>query len=181
MVINFTLTEKENKSKTLMIINTNMQPRIKQLTQKKLIGIKLSMSLANNKTSELWRLFMSRRKEIQNHLSSDLFSIRVYTHPSDLINFSKEHEKWAAVEVSDFNSIPLGMNTFILESGSYAVFDYKGSSTDSHIYQYIYGTWLPASIYELDSKPHFEILGEKYKNNDPDSEEEIWIPIKLKA
>jgi hypothetical protein len=24
------------------------------------------------------------------------------------------------------------------------------------------------------------LLGEKYKNNDPDSEEEIWIPIRKK-
>jgi len=27
---------------------------------------------------------------------------------------------------------------------------------------------------------HFELLGEKYKNNHPDSEEEVWIPIKEK-
>lgn len=31
----------------------------------------------------------------------------------------------------------------------------------------------------VEYKPnHFEILGEKYKNNDPLSEEDIWIPIK---
>jgi AraC family transcriptional regulator len=29
----------------------------------------------------------------------------------------------------------------------------------------------------LDDRPHFEVLGEKYKNNDPTSEKEIWIPI----
>ncbi|MFM9945765.1 MAG: GyrI-like domain-containing protein, partial [Bacteroidia bacterium] len=44
----------------------------------------------------------------------------------------------------------------------------------------IYGTWIPNSEYNLDNRPHFEILGEKYKNNHPDSEEEIWIPIKPK-
>jgi hypothetical protein len=26
-----------------------------------------------------------------------------------------------------------------------------------------------------------KILGEKYKNESPDSEEELWIPIKLKS
>jgi AraC family transcriptional regulator len=26
-----------------------------------------------------------------------------------------------------------------------------------------------------DDRPHFEILGDKYKNDHPDSEEEIWI------
>jgi len=29
--------------------------------------------------------------------------------------------------------------------------------------------------------PRIEILGEKYRNNDPDSEEEIWIPVKAKT
>jgi AraC family transcriptional regulator len=38
--------------------------------------------------------------------------------------------------------------------------------------------WLPASGYELDDRPHFEILGERYKNNDPDSEEELWFPVR---
>jgi len=33
----------------------------------------------------------------------------------------------------------------------------------------------------LDNRPHFEVLGEKYKNGDPESEEEIWIPVKEKA
>jgi AraC family transcriptional regulator len=47
-------------------------------------------------------------------------------------------------------------------------------------FQYIFGTWLPNSEYVLDNRPHFEILGEKYKNDDPTSEEEIWIPIKAK-
>jgi AraC family transcriptional regulator len=39
---------------------------------------------------------------------------------------------------------------------------------------------LPNLGYTLDDRAHFEVLGEKYKNNDPLSEEEIWIPIKKK-
>jgi AraC family transcriptional regulator len=42
------------------------------------------------------------------------------------------------------------------------------------------GTWLPGSDFVLDTRPHFEVLGDQYKNNDTTSEEEIWIPIKLK-
>lgn len=48
------------------------------------------------------------------------------------------------------------------------------------IFEYIFVEWLPDTIYELDNRPHFEILGEKYKNNDPDSEEDLWIPIRDK-
>ena len=72
------------------------------------------------------------------------------------------------------------MESFVLEGGLYAVFDYKGLNTDNKIFLYIFRDWLPASEYELDDRPQFEVLGENYKNNDPDSQEEIWIPVKLK-
>ena len=45
-------------------------------------------------------------------------------------------------------------------------------------YQYIFQTWLPVSGYRLDDRPHFAVMGEKYKKEDPDSEEEIWVPVK---
>jgi AraC family transcriptional regulator len=71
------------------------------------------------------------------------------------------------------------METFTLKAGLYAVFLHKGAAvTATETFQHIFGIWLPKSEYILDNRPHFEILGEKYKNNDPSSEEEIWIPIK---
>ena len=159
-----------------------MQPRIEILKEKKLIGIKLTMSLTENKTGELWRGFVPRIKEITNRTTNELISMQVYD-PTYYINFNpnKAFEKWATAEVKDFNHVPNNMESFTLTGGQYAVFDYKGSSNDPSIFQYIFTTWLPNSVYGLDNKPHFEILGEKYKNNDPNSEEEIWIPIKMKA
>jgi AraC family transcriptional regulator len=161
----------------------DLQPRIELLTPKKLIGKRQTMSLADNQTGSLWKSFMVRRKEIKNTLSNHLFSIQVYPASFDF-SFSNPHaefEKWAAIEVADFNTVPPEMETLILPGGLYVVFQYKGLSTDPAIFEYIYESWLPNSIeYELDSRPHFEILGEKYKNNDPDSEEEIWIPVQKK-
>ncbi len=154
-----------------------MQPRIEILSAKKLVGKRLKMSLAENRTFELWRNFMPRRKEIKNNLTADLFSMQVYEEIL-VYNPIAIFEKWAAVEVSDFEHIPEGMESYILAGGKYAVFQQKGHSTD--VFQYIFGTWLPNSDYELDNREHFELLGEKYKNNDPNSEEEIWIPIKEK-
>ena len=157
-------------------------PEIRNLKEKKLIGKRISMSFADNKTSELWRSFMPLRKEIKNPVSNDLFSIKVYAPSYNFTHFDAhaKFEKWAAMEVVDFSGIPTGMKTITLEEGLYAVFHYKGLSTDTQIFEYIYATWLPASVYLLDNRPHFEILGDKYKNNDPASEEEIWIPIKGK-
>lgn len=159
----------------------NLQPRIENLHEKKLVGMHLTMSLASNRTGELWQNFMPRRREIANLVTTDLISMQVYK-PDYFAKFSpaNEFEKWATVEVTDFNQVPNSMETFTLTGGLYAVFDYKGSSNDPAIFQYIFTAWLPQSAYMLDNRPHFEVLGAKYKNADPESEEEIWIPVKLK-
>lgn len=159
-----------------------MQPRIENLNEKKLVGKRLVMSFANNKTRELWQSFMPQRNEILNKIGNDMYSMQIYA-PAYFSNFNphNEFEKWATVEVTDFNNIPTGMEHFTLAKGTYAVFIHKGSSNDNGTYQYIFHTWLPGSDYLLDHRPHFEIIGEKYKNGDPESEEEIWIPVKLKA
>jgi AraC family transcriptional regulator len=157
-----------------------MNPRIEDLNAKRLVGKRLTMSLANNKTAELWKNFMPRRREITNNLTNDLIAMQVY-NPAYFTSFNpaNEFEKWAAIEVADFEKLPDDMEAYTLTGGLYAVFDYKGPAGDPSIFQYIFGTWLPGSGYELDHRPHFEVLGDKYKNNDPASEEEIWIPIKL--
>lgn len=155
-----------------------MEPRIERITEKKLIGHRMTMSLSNNRTGEIWRSFMARRKEITNNLSNELISMQIYS--SDYFtNFNPNNEfvKWAATEVEAFDQVPKGMETYTLMGGLYAVFHYKGSSDNANIFQYIFHTWLPKSGYILDDRPHFEVLGEKYRNQDPNSEEEIWIPV----
>lgn len=160
----------------------SMKPRIETLNEKKLIGNRITMSLSNHKTGDLWRNFMHRRKEVRNNKGTELYSMQVYDR-SYFSSFdpNKEFEKWAAIEVTNFNTVPDEMETITLTSGLYAVFIHKGAaSSGAGTFKYIFGTWLPGSDYELDDRPHFEILGEKYKNDDPGSEEEIWIPIKPK-
>jgi AraC family transcriptional regulator len=159
-----------------------LQPRIEILQEKKLIGKHLTMSFAENKTGELWRSFMPHRKAITNAVGTDLYSMQCY--PAEFFKQFNPHasfEKWAVVEVADFDNIPEGMEAFTLSGGRYAVFLHKGSSTDTSTFQYIFSTWLPSSEYILDDRPHFELLGAAYKNANPDSEEEYWIPIQLKS
>ena len=73
------------------------------------------MSLANNKTGELWADFMPKRKAIINKLSSDLISMQIYPD-NYFTDFNPENtfEKWATIEVSDFENIPADMETYIL-------------------------------------------------------------------
>ncbi len=160
-----------------------MEPRIEILPKKHLIGKSIRMSLINNKTAELWQSFMVDRTTIINNIGTDFYSVQVYDKLEYFEKFKEEKEftKWAAIEVSSTNFIPNGFSLLTIERGLYAVFVHKGPASEfQRTFQFIFGQWLPNSVYAIDDRPHFEILGEKYKNDVPDSEEEVWIPIKKK-
>lgn len=143
--------------------------------------MKKTMTYSDNRTFELWRSFMPRRKEIGNTLSDELYSIQVYRSDFEFGNFdlNAPFEKWAGREVSDFGHVPKDMETLVIKEGLYAVFIHKGpASQGEKTFRYIFEKWLPSSGYSIDVRPHFEVLGEKYKNEDPSSEEEVWIPVK---
>lgn len=155
---------------------------MESISSKKLVGKKRSMSFVANTTQELWKSFMSRRAEIKRTTSNLLFSLQVYP-TSFFVPFSPtaEFEKWASIEVEDFTDVPEGFESFVLPEGLYAVFIHKGGpATAQKTFGAIFETWLPNSEYQLDDRPHFETLGELYKGNSPDSQEEVWIPVKLK-
>lgn len=160
-----------------------MEARIEQLPKKILIGKSMRTSLAENKTHQLWRSFMLDKWAIKNAVGTDLYSIQVYDELLYFKNFNPNTEftKWAAIEVENQNNTPGGFASFTIDSGLYAVFLHKGTVNEfPKTFQFIFNTWLPQSEYELDNRPHFELLGKNYKNNNPNSEEEVWIPIKKK-
>ncbi|MGL2986173.1 GyrI-like domain-containing protein [Flavobacterium sp. RSSA_27] len=153
-----------------------LKPTLITLTETKLVGKKRSMSLLDNQTQALWQDFMLNRKGITNRIGNDFYSVQNYSKDYfETFNPAKSFEKWAAVAVNAFENIPENMESFTLPTGLYAVFEHKGM--DTAIFQQIFTDWLPNAPYILDHRPHFELLGENYKNGDPNSEEQIWIPI----
>ncbi len=161
----------------------NQEPRLVETDGKWLIGIHLSTSFAQDRTSELWRSFMPRRKEIPHPVNTDLISLQIYPQPlSWPPDPNAVFEKWAGVEVAHLDPIPQGMDALFVQAGLYAVFTHIGAvRTAQKTFTYIFGKWLPQSPYYLDDRPHFEVLGEKYHNDHPESEEEIWIPIRRRT
>ncbi|MDP4220455.1 MAG: GyrI-like domain-containing protein [Bacteroidota bacterium] len=157
-------------------------PRIRKLKEKKLAGKRMTMSLKEDRTPELWASFMNRRIEILNTIGSEYYSMQIYG--ADFFkkfNPVAEFEKWATVEVTNFELLPPDLDTFILHAGLYASFIYRGLARDAGpFFEHIFRVWLPGSAYELDDRPHFEILGSKYRRDSSNSEEEVWIPIKPK-
>ena len=85
-----------------------MTPRIALLPEKKFIGKNLMMSFSQNRTGELWRSVMPFRKKIKNSLSSNLVSLQNYP-PKFFENFdvTKQFQKWALIEVPDFEQVRL--------------------------------------------------------------------------
>ncbi len=159
-----------------------MFSRIEIQPQKSFIGKNSIISLADNKTIELWRSFMPHRNEIKNRIGTEYHSIEIYP-PSYFNAFSPKttFEKWAAVEVQNLDDVPTEMKTLIVPEGKYAVFIYKGeASKAAAAFEYIFTKWIPQSEFKVDERPHFAVMGEKYKNDSAESEEEIWIPVREK-
>ena len=161
------------------------QPEIIEIEEKMLVGIKVSTSLADDKTSLLWKRFMQSREAIRNNKNDDLFSVQIYGE-----NFIREEfdsqsvfEKWAAMETIDHSFIPKGLQKLEIPAGMYAVFIHHGTAKEfAETAKFIFEDWLPASEYVLDNRPHFEVLGKEYKGpDDPGSKERIWIPVKKRG
>jgi AraC family transcriptional regulator len=160
-----------------------MYLRTETIPEMKIVGKRVAMSLVNNITGELFRSFMPRAQEIPNRANSELLCVQNYPEGYyKTFNPSTPFEKWAAAEVTSFEVIPEGMERAIIPSGLYAVFLFRGSNAQANdFFANIYMNWFPSSGFVVDHRPHFDVLGSKYKNNDPESEEEIWIPVRNKA
>lgn len=156
--------------------------RVVEIKPKKLIGKSLSMSFLNNTTGVLWGSFAPRIKEISNRVGGDKISLQFY-HNEFMMNSAIPFTKWATVEVSNFDTIPNDLETLEIQGGLYAVFHYLGNVIGAPaFFGKIYSEWIPNSDYELDNtRPHFEILPVgKYEPMGENSEEDIYIPVKLK-
>lgn len=161
-----------------------MQFRIETIPSKKLVGFMAEITMLTNTTALLWKNLMPRQKEIVNRGGSHLYSMQIYTSKLDWNTFTPKtrFQNWATLEVSTFENLPADMKTHTLTGGMYAVFDYKGTPANIESFaKKVFGEIIPQSKYEVDEREHFQLLGEKYKRDSEDSEEEFWIPIKFKV
>ena len=139
------------------------------------------MSFRNDRTRELWKNFMPCVPLQENGTRPLLYSVNLYPAipGPDFFYSDTPYIKWASIEVLPSWTVPDDFKELVLPGGLYAVFLHRGATaTAEKTFRYIYMSWLPGSGYELDDRPHFEVLGENYRNDDPGSEEEIWIPVR---
>ncbi|NEM96595.1 GyrI-like domain-containing protein [Pontibacter burrus] len=160
------------------------EPTIRTIGAKKLAGLRAETTLATDNPAALWQEFMPRRKELTTIVGNELYAVQVYDAGFVKGKFTADSifQKWAAVEVSGSGELPDGMEQLIVPAGDYAVFIHKGPASDFvKTANYIYRQWLPNSNYLLDDRPHLQVMCEKYLGHtNPDSEEEVWVPVKLR-
>jgi AraC family transcriptional regulator len=159
-------------------------PRFEILIPRFLVGKRMRMSLAADRTYELWSSFMPLRRHVSGIIESGLWSVDRYAPDMDFRHFGPEteFEKWAAVEADPAAELPEGLESLMLEGGLYAVFIHRGSPADAEkTYRYIFEQWIPSSGYIPDQRCHFALMGEKYNPASPDSEEEVWIPVRAET
>jgi len=171
-------SERLNHLKT----HITMEPQVITIAKKDLAGLFVKTSLANNKIPKLWSDFMSLIAEMNNKPYTDCYEVSPFDPAFKMEDFTKDMEftKWAAVEATDVDNLPNGLQSITIEGGKYAVFAHKGAMSNIQMsFDYIYGTWLLNSGYELDQRASFEQYGAQYFGPEhPDSITKIWIPIK---
>jgi AraC family transcriptional regulator len=64
-----------------------------------------------------------------------------------------------------------------IPSGTYAKFLLIGMNIGG-LYETIMTNWLPKSGYQIDARPHFQVMGKDYKQGSPESKEWVYVPIK---
>lgn len=156
------------------------ESKIETRPAKQLIGMRNTISQAQNETAALWRSFMPRRKEVGQAIGTELYAVRVY--PAGYFSAYQPEmlfEIWAGVEAQPSGTPPAGMEHLAIPAGMYARFTYRGHPRAfAPDFIFMMNEWLPRHSYALDERPHVAVMGEKYRNNEPDSEEEIWMPIR---
>ena len=160
------------------------EPKIIDFPKTRLIGAHVSTSFINDRTSETWRGFRPIMQTIPGRIGNESFSVKIYDASYSFSSFDPtvEFEKWAAVAVSDNAAVPDGLEPLTLPAGTYAEFTHVGLATTApRIFGYIFGQWLPASPYELDLRPHLEILPPGYDPFDENATERVFIPTRPKS
>ncbi|WP_461536294.1 AraC family transcriptional regulator [Spongorhabdus nitratireducens] len=154
----------------------SMEPEIFIRPATKLVGISQQYDDSDLNLPRLWSAFGPYRGKIPNQVSPEFFGIyEQYQEEDDRVTFSYI----CSVAVTNFDDVPEGMITRELPEQMYARFTHRGAVADlEKTLKYIWGSWLPKSHYDYVEKPDFELYGNKFNVENPNSSDsEIYLHI----
>lgn len=162
--------------------NLTVQPKAVEVEPVKVVGMRCETTLHDNVVPQLWQRFMPRVPEIHNAvLSGRGFGICETENTIFTMNGDAKFTEMAALEVTAFGKLPQGMVAKEMPGGKYMRFTHRGTlATLGMTFDYIWGTWLMVSGYELDHREDYEVYDQqRFLGYDhPDSELDIYIPVK---
>ncbi len=157
-----------------------MEPKFVEREKITLVGLPFYGEPSGGQFGQSWHRFMQHGQQVPNRLDAKVgYGVEIYGP-----EFPEEH-KWhyfPSVEVSNLEDVPINLFVKTLPAAKYAVFTAKGGLVKlGETFQYAYMTWLPASEYEVAFPFDFEYYDERFHGDAPESEVDIYIPVKPKA
>jgi AraC family transcriptional regulator len=155
-----------------------MEPRLVDRDKIKLVGLPFYGDPANGNFTKAWHRLMQIELPTQRVNETVHYGVELYGS-----EFHQEHQwmYFPSVEVQDLQDTPGILFAKTLPASRYAVFHVTGGlSKISEIFRFAYDQWIPASDYEVAYPYDFEYYGEDFKGDMPESEMDLYIPIKPK-
>jgi AraC family transcriptional regulator len=150
-----------------------MEPKIIERGAFTVVGLKYRGKNENNEIPQVWEAFHPRIGEIPN-LVTDFVA---YGISAEMDPGTREFTYVAGFEVSSAEDVPQGMVDFEVPGSKYAVFTTTLPKI-GETFQHAYHTWLPTSGYQPGGGPEFELYDQRFDVQDPNSEFDLYIPIK---
>lgn len=149
-----------------------MEGKIITIKEFKAVGITYFGDNKKGEITKLWDTFNKQYKQINQKSKTML----CYGICDDMPDSEGRFHYTACAEVDSFLDLPEGMVTKVVPEGKYVVYTYSGDLKDlGNFYQNIFTKWLPASGYQFDQRPQFELYDQRFMSN---GEFDIYFPIK---
>lgn len=158
---------------------TFLPHRLDTLATTTLWGLRTTHNLLNMQNAEQWMALRGRLQGSAWAAPAHWYAVNFY--PQDYFSrFAPEnpYDLACCVAADPMATKPDFLAEVVIPAGLYAVFTYQGLPSAAP-FEWILGSWLPASAYRLAHRPHFEKLPADYRPNNPEATEEIWLPIDI--
>jgi AraC family transcriptional regulator len=156
-----------------------MEPRIVELGALTLVGLPFYGEPSDGQFGKTWERFVEVEQHATRRVNDHVYYGVEFYGPE--VSLTRQWMYFAAIQVSDLAETPDILFGKILPAAKYAVFTVKGGLDGiNDMFAHAYRVWLPASAYEVAYPFDFELYDRRYHGNVPESEIDLYIPIKPK-
>lgn len=166
-----------------LLNHVTVHPKIIELSEIKVIGLREKTELKNENIKKLWeKFYIFQNKVFHQYPNSRKFGIyELYNQNIHFtVNENMVFSQILGIEVTSFDNIPYNFVAKTISGGRYAVFTHRGSlKTLPQTVDYIWGTWMLSTKEEMDNRETFEIYDRRFLGYDnPNSEIDLCIAIR---